>query len=272
MIPATSIRRGLYIPPFGELADPRVVMDLAVGAEEHGWDGVFLWDHILRPPDNPADIADVWVTLAGVAVVTKRIRMGALITPIVRRRPQKLAREAVTLDHLSRGRLVVGLGLGVEWGGELSRFGEIVDPVARGKILDEGADLLTQMWTGQEVHHRGHFVADGVRILPTAVQSPRIPLWLAATGISLRPVRRAARYDGLFPIDMTFDQLARVVETVVTERGGLDGFDIVWRIGTGSLEDGERDTLEALGVTWILSSYEPGATYDDIRRRLERGP
>ena len=263
------LRHALYLPPFEELADPHVMIDLARAAEDHGWDGLFLWDHVLRPPDESSAIADVWVQLAAVAAVTTTIRLGPMVTPIVRRRPQKLVREAVTLDHLSRGRLTLGLGLGVDTSGELSRFGEVVDPRRRGDILDEGADLLVRLWSGEAVTHRGDaFLADGVTFLPRPVQSPSIPIWMAARGDAVRPVRRAARYDGLFPIEVDADGLARMVEVVVAERGSLDGFDIAVLAHPGV----DLPAMEARGATWAMWSFLPGEPAAEVARFIAAGP
>jgi alkanesulfonate monooxygenase SsuD/methylene tetrahydromethanopterin reductase-like flavin-dependent oxidoreductase (luciferase family) len=263
------MQHALYLPPFGELADPKAMIELCVAAEEHGWDGVFLWDHILRPSDQPAEIADVWVLLAGIAVETERIRIGPMVTPMVRRRPQKLAREALTLDHLSDGRVVLGLGLGVDTGGELSRFGEVVDAKERGDVLDEGAALLVELLSGEEVVHRGRFfTADGVRYLPKPVQTPSIPIWMAARGDARRPVRRAARYDGLFPIDVDADGLARMLDIVVTERGSLDGFDVAVLAAPGA----DLEAMATLGATWAMWSFLPGEPIADILPVILAGP
>ncbi|HUP87114.1 MAG TPA: LLM class flavin-dependent oxidoreductase [Acidimicrobiales bacterium] len=260
---------GLYLPPFGELADPLAMIDVCVAAEEQGWDGVFLWDHLLRPGDQPAEIADVWVQLAAVAVATSRIRIGPMVTPVVRRRPQKLAREALTLDHLSGGRLTVGLGLGVDTSGELSRFGEIVDAKERGDALDEGAALLVQLLSGEEVDHRGrYFTAAGVRYRPTPLQSPSIPIWMAARGEARRPVRRAARYDGLFPIEVDADGLSRMLDIVVTERGSLDGFDVAVLAEPGV----DIAAMAARGATWALRSFAPGQPVADVLAVIAEGP
>ena len=121
-----TARRGIFIAPFDELADPNTLAALAASAEAHGWDGLFVWDHVrYRAPVRA--VADPWVALAAVAAATDRIRLGPLVTPLARRRVQKLARETVTLDHLSRGRLVLGVGLGSDRNGELGPFGEVVD-------------------------------------------------------------------------------------------------------------------------------------------------
>jgi alkanesulfonate monooxygenase SsuD/methylene tetrahydromethanopterin reductase-like flavin-dependent oxidoreductase (luciferase family) len=263
------MKHALYLPPFGELADPRVVVELAVAAEERGWDGVFLWDHILRPAPEPAEIGDVWVTLTAVAMATASIRIGPMVTPLVRRRPQKVARETVTLDHLCQGRLIMGVGLGVDTSGELSLFGEITDATTRGDVLDEGLEVLTTLWTGEIVRHSGrYFTADGVRFLPTPVQRPRIPVWVAARGGSNRPVRRAARFDGLFPIEVDAVELERMVEVVRTERGGLDGFDVA----VLAHPDADLDQLSAVGATWAMWPFLPGEPASTIRDMIEGRP
>lgn len=125
-----STRFGLYVAPFADLAYPHALVELGQSAERSGFEGIFLWDHVLRPQPALA-IADPWVALAALACATSSVKLGALVTPLTRRRPQKLAREVVTLDHLSGGRVVVGAGLGVDTGGELSRFGEEVEPRVR---------------------------------------------------------------------------------------------------------------------------------------------
>src|SRR5215212_5822074 len=102
-------RRGIFVAAFEELAEPRVVAELAVRAEAAGWDGFFLWDHVdYRPPVSA--LADPWVCLAGIAYATERVLIGPLITPLARRRTHKLARETVSLDRLSGGRLIFGAG------------------------------------------------------------------------------------------------------------------------------------------------------------------
>lgn len=264
-----GLRHALYLPPFEELADPHVMVDLAVAAEEAGFDGLFLWDHVLRPPAEATHVADPWVQLAAVAAATSRLRIGPMVTPLVRRRPQVVARQAVTLDHLCRGRLTVGLGLGVDHSGELSRFGELVDAKARGDLLDEGADLLVRLWSGEEVVHRGAaFTADGVTFLPRPVQSPSIPLWLAARGTAARPVRRAARFDGLFPIEVDADGLARMVDLIVAERGSLDGYDIALLAHPGV----DLAAMAARGATWAMWSFLPGEPAAHVLEFIQRGP
>ncbi len=263
------MRHALHLPPFGALADPAALIALAIEAEQAGWDGIFLWDHILRREDAAGDIADVWVALAAMAARTERITLGPMVTPPVRRRPQKLAREAVSLDHLSRGRLVLGLGLGVDTSRELSAFGELTDARARGDLLDEAAELLCQLWSGRPVDHHGeHFTVDGgVVFEPTPYRGERIPLWFAARGDALRPLRRAAKYDGLFPIEVDVDGLRSMLDVIRAERGSLDGFDVaVVQPGIDLIG------LEDVGVTWAMHSHQPGEPLADVLAATRAGP
>lgn len=250
-----GMQHALTIPPYGDLADPLALVEVAVAAERAGWDAVFLWDHVLRSAKDPPETADPWVAMAAMAAATERIRLGPMVTPITRRRPIKLARECTTIDHLSGGRLTLGLGLGVDTNRELSAFGEVVDARERGARLDEGADLLCQMWSGEEVDFHGeHFIADRVTVLPKPVQQPRIPMWFAARGSARKPVKRAARYDGLYPIEVTESDLLAMLDLVVQERGSLDGFDVIVR----PTEELPYRLLRELGVTWAIVGPAPG--------------
>lgn len=252
---AVHVLHALTIPPYGDLADPAALMEMATTAEQAGWDAVFVWDHVLRRPDDPQETADPWIAMAAMAVATERVRLGPMVTPITRRRPIKLARECTTLDHLSAGRLTLGLGLGVDTTRELSGFGEVVDARVRGARLDEGAELLCRLWSGEEVDFRGeHFIADRVTALPRPVQQPRIPMWFAARGSARKPVVRAARYDGLYPIEVDEADLRAMLDLVVDERGSLEGFDVVVR----PTDDLPYRLLEELGVTWAIMGTAPG--------------
>ncbi len=249
------MKHALFLPPFGELADPARLVEHAVAAEKAGWDAVFLWDHVLRREGEPQEIADPWVAMAAVAVATKHIRIGPMVTPITRRRPIKLAREATSLDHLSKGRLTMGLGLGVDTSRELSGFGEITDPKLRGQRLDEGVELLCALWSGERVDFHGeHFLADGVTALPTPYQKPRIPLWFAARGQAQKPVRRAARFEGLFPIEVDESGLVAMLDVVRAERGDLHGFDVM----VAPKAELPYDILAEHGVTWAVAGPAPG--------------
>ncbi len=262
------MRHAVFVPPFGPLADPGRLLELAAATEEHGWDGLFLWDHVMRR-DPAVPVLDPWVAFGAIASVTERIRIGPMVTPIIRRRLIKLAREIVTVDALSSGRLVLGLGLGVDTSGELSRFGEVLDPVERGAMLDEGIPVLAAMLEGDDVVHVGeHFTVDGVRISPRPVQQPRPPFWFAARGDARKPVRRAARYEGIFPIEMDAARYERMIETIVAERGSLDGFDIAVRA-----EPGEAPPSYVEGTaTWTLQSWPEIVDPEKLMESVVAGP
>jgi alkanesulfonate monooxygenase SsuD/methylene tetrahydromethanopterin reductase-like flavin-dependent oxidoreductase (luciferase family) len=238
-------RHGIFLAPFDELADARLVAELAAEAEAAGWDGFFVWDHIDYYAPVRA-LADPWVTLAAVAVATERLTIGTLVTPVARRRPHQLARETATLDRLSGGRLVLGIGLGSDKTGEFApeRFGEEGDAKARAKLLDDGLERLLAYWDGE--------------FEPRPVHG-RIPIWVATHWPHRRPLRRAARHDGLFPIDMPGPEalaelrgeLGEGYEYVVTNRAGTD--PAPW--------------IEA-GATWCLVGFSAQPSLAEVREAI----
>ncbi len=249
------MRHALSLPPFGPLSDPVALVDIAVAAEEQGWDGVFVWDHLLRPIEQAKQIADPWIMLTAIAMRTERIRLGPMVTPIARRRPLKLAREVATLDLVSAGRLTLGLGLGVDSGGELTRTGEELDPRVRGSMMDEGVPVLDALLRGDHVVHSGtHFMIDGITLAPTGVQRPRVPFWMGARGANLAPVRRAAHYEGVYFTTITPDRFAELVDCVRIERGSLDGFDFAVTV----TDDHSMGHFERNGATWAVHEVQPG--------------
>ncbi|MGI8939601.1 MAG: LLM class flavin-dependent oxidoreductase [Iamia sp.] len=263
------MRHALYLAPFEEMADPHAMAQVAVAAETAGWDGLFLWDHVHRDPDEVTTIADVWTMLAAVASATERIRLGPMVTPLSRRRISTVVRQTVTLDQLSRGRLTMGVGLGVDTAGELTRFGEVVDPRTRGEMLDEAADVLAEAWRGDPVEHQGpHVTVDEITFSPRPVQRPGIPLWCAARADALRPVRRAARFDGLFIIEVDAAQLRRALDEVVAVRGSLEGFDVAVRVSPFD----DPTLLNIPGVTWAVHSHAPDATKAFVLEQATTGP
>ena len=260
------MQHGLSLPIFGALADPALVARLAAEAEEAGWDGVYVWDHIGYGPDVGA-IADPWIMLAAIATATERVRIGPMVTPLPRRRPMVIARQVATLDHLCAGRLTLGVGIGGDGAGELSGTGEELDDRRRGAMLDESLDVLAQAWTGETVRYRGeHYVLDGIAVQPRPVQRPGPPIWVALRRGRPAPLRRAARYDGMFPIEVdTPDQLAEIVAAVRDLRGseGRDGpYDVATHLDPGTDPSG----WEQAGATWALTRFSPyDVTVDQVR-------
>src|SRR5579859_790860 len=192
----------VYVPNFGPYADARVLAELAYEAEETGWDGFFLWDQVSKTTLTPTfdPMVDPWIALAAIALRTRTIRLGPLVTLLSRRRPWVLARQTVSLDHLSAGRLILGVGSG---GGhyDFEALGEASDAKTLASLLDEGLAVLTGLWSGEPYHFEGtHYHIKEAQFLPRPLQSPRIPIWVAGMWPHKAPFRRAVRFDGVAPI------------------------------------------------------------------------
>lgn len=246
---------GLDLPNFGDFSDIGLVAEVAAIAEEAGWDGVFLWDHIARSsafaPSLP--FADVTVALTAIALATRKIRFGTLVTPLPRRRPHKIAREFTSLDHLSGGRVVLGVGIGTPQDSEFDAFGEDLDPRRRGDLLDESIDIITGLWSGDRVDHEGkHLHVHTEPFQPRPLQEPRIPIWVAARWPSKgRPVRRAARWDGIVPTSADPAASQNLMPSdiaAIRDRMGTDDAEIV----VTSPQKGKEREYERAGATWLV--------------------
>jgi alkanesulfonate monooxygenase SsuD/methylene tetrahydromethanopterin reductase-like flavin-dependent oxidoreductase (luciferase family) len=261
--------------------DARLLAEFAAEAEEAGWDGFFLWDHLQWPGSEPA--VDPWVALAAVAMTTNQIRLGTMITPLPRRDIVKLARETASIDHLSNGRLILGVGLGwqtiPEWGG----FGHQTDAKIRGEMLDEGLDVLAALWSGEPVDHQGPHYKVSTEGMSPPLQEPRIPVWVGGTWPSRKPFRRAARWDGMMPIsktameggDLTPEDVAEIVAFSHQHRGdGATPMDIAkGGMTSGSDDIGEPSSFAAAGATWWLESIIPwGNSREGALARIRSGP
>lgn len=261
------MKHGIYLPTFGEFAEPSVLCEFASAAEAASWDGVFLWDHMAMWWDRAVPVADSWVALAAIAAVTERVRIGALVTPPARRRPWKLARETVTVDRLSRGRLVVGVGLGAN-PHEFDAFGEPADLAVRASMVDEALEVLAGLWSGEPISFHGSYYSVDAHFLPRPVQQPRIPVWVAGSWPRRAPFRRAARWDGAIctllepgPFNIPLLAIEEITELVAAERGGVEGFDVVvvdgnpeWNTPAVRAEVAE---YAAAGVTWWVEEIDP---------------
>jgi len=269
--PADAMRSGLWLPLFEELADPGVVAGLAAEAEERGWHGVFVWDQ-LRWREPIRRVADPWITLAAIAAATERVRLGPMVTPLARRRPAKVARETASLDVLSGGRLILGVGLGGDrFAGEFSKTGEELDDRVRGQMLDEALKILLAAWSGEPVNHRGrHYLVDDLQFLPRPVQRPRVPVWTAAFPGNVKPLRRAARYDGFFPVNLeNVDEFAQAVAAVRDLRGDNTApYDIAVELRPGS----DVAPYAEAGANWWMTALEPGVSLDEVRGVIREGP
>jgi len=261
---------GVFLPPFAEFAEPRRLVALAQSAERAGWDGLYLWDHMLTIPGMA--VADSFMMAAAIAQATDRIRLGMMVTPLARRRPWVFARQAATLDRLSEGRLDVGVGLGHDGWKEFSSFsGEVVDPVERASFLDDSLEILRRLWSGEPVEFEGDRIwVNSTAFLPRPVQQP-LPVWVACRWPHHRPLVRAARNQGCFPLfdpgghvlpGLPEPEQVAAVRTKLLDEGGPIDIDIVCRGVTGLAPAHELSSrfaaLKEAGMTWWLESFGRG--------------
>jgi hypothetical protein len=256
---------GVNVPPFGDYADPRKLGQMAHEAEAAGWDGFFIWDAMMFDPTfHP--IADPWVALAAIALNTERIRIGPLVTPIPRRRPWKLARETVSVDVLSGGRLILGVGLGdpAQW--EYGFFNEEQDAKIRAAKLDEGLDVLKGLWSGERFRYQGaHYTLQEVIFRPPPGQSTSIPVWVGGQWDKPAPQRRAARWHGYHPLKMdgmiTPEQWGGIMKNINGQRTADTPFD--WVHGGSTPGDDPAKAAEVVrpyrdvGITWWIEGASP---------------
>lgn len=269
-----------FVLPYG---DARTAADFAEAAEQAGWDGFFVWE--------PVYGWDAWVLLTAAAMRTSRIRLGTMLTPLSRMRPWKLASEAITLDHLSGGRVTLAVGLGAVDTG-FANFGETTDRKTRAELVDEGLAIVTSLWRCRPFTHAGaHYNVDGRNLHyppPPPVQGSRIPIWVVGAWPFETSMNRALAYDGIIPSakgddgrfrQVTPDEL-RTARAWLAERRDVTSFDIIVE-GTTSTTDRDRAIAKVrpwseAGATWYLEArwgvQEGAVTIESVRQRLEAGP
>jgi alkanesulfonate monooxygenase SsuD/methylene tetrahydromethanopterin reductase-like flavin-dependent oxidoreductase (luciferase family) len=274
------MKYGLDIATGSDFSDPRALADLAADAERAGWDGFFVWDVLFEEGTMDTPVADPWVALSAVAMATERIRIGAFVTPLARRRPWMVARQAATLDHLSNGRLDFGAGLGYQ-ALAFAPFGEEADPKIRAEKLDEGLAMVSGLWSGEPFSFAGkHYQVDKVTMLPRPVQQPRIPVWIAGIWPNRRPFRRAARWDGLYiGTDLadgrllTPEDLKEIMAYVKEHRASPEPFEVAVSGNTPpDREEGAkivRPYADAGATWWIELSQE---NLPEMQERVRSGP
>jgi alkanesulfonate monooxygenase SsuD/methylene tetrahydromethanopterin reductase-like flavin-dependent oxidoreductase (luciferase family) len=275
------VRAAVGVPNVGIFAHPRALIRLAVTAEEAGWDGFFLWDHLLyREPDWP--VVDPLVAMGAIAARTERLRLGLTMLALPRRNPVQTAKDLATLDVLSNGRLIVGAGIG-SLAREYEAFGATADARVRADLLDESLDVITALWSGRPVvHHGDNLTVDGVQMLPRPAQAPRPNIWCGGRWPARRPFRRAARYDGVMPTHQDFglgttmppDALAEIVQYVSTHRVSSQPFDVAIEGGTEDGTDRDRPRAYAsAGATWWVEALGWWrGDLDAALRRAASGP
>jgi alkanesulfonate monooxygenase SsuD/methylene tetrahydromethanopterin reductase-like flavin-dependent oxidoreductase (luciferase family) len=278
------VRFAINTPNFGPYGNVHLLADLAHEAEESGWDGFFIWDHIGSGPDWAVQFVDPWIALSAMAMRTRTIKIGPMVTPMPRRRPWKLARETVSLDHLASGRLIFGVGLGSDIGREFSCFGEASSDKLHGEMLDEGLEVLTGLWSGEAFSYDGdHYQLSNALFLPQPRQHPRIPIWVAGTWPHKKPFQRAAQWDGVFPIGsgynhiLTSEDFRKISEYMKSQRRGRKGtFDVVASGHTSGFDKGKdiemMDQFADAGVTWWQEALDWNYSLAQVRERIHQGP
>lgn len=273
------MRYGFILPG----GDARDAADLAQVAERTGWDGFFVWE--------PVWGVDAWVSLTAAAMVTERIKLGTMLTPLSRMRPWKLASETATLDRLSGGRVILAVGLGAIDSG-FAAFGEETDRKIRAELLDEGLEIVTALWKGEPISYSGKHYAitpTPFRAAPPPAQPAGIPIWVAGAWPRPKSMRRVATYDGLLPgvfdadgalRNPTPDEMREIAAYIAENRTRTTPFDIVMEGETPG--DDPATAAEMVrpwlgtGVTWWLEGMWSQTDAPDgvemVRRRLEQGP
>ncbi|MFB6720021.1 LLM class flavin-dependent oxidoreductase [Kribbella sp. NPDC056345] len=249
--------------------DPRGLAELARMAEDCGWDGVFLEDYLAYQGDTSQPTYDPWICLAAMASATSRIKLGTTVTPVPRRRPWKLAAEAVALDHLSNGRLILGVGIGDPGDPFLAGAGEPTDPRVLAEMLDESLEVITALWTGQPVHHHGkHYQLAGAQLTARPLQHPRIPIWVGGNLLVPAVRRRILRWDGstAYKGPTTAPQKLTPQDISALRADRNTPLDIKVR-----LNDGDPATYAEAGATWVGRWIAPGPR-SEAEAILRQGP
>ena len=278
-----SVDYGLYVPNFGDASHPGTLAEMAVEAERAGWDGFFLWDHLVEK-ERRVPITDSFIALAAIASRTKRIRIGTTVTPLPRLKPWVVARQTVALDQLSNGRMILGVGLGLEETCAYKRLKESDDNKVLAEKLDESLDIITGLWKGRPFSYRGkHYTVGKSTFIPAPIQKPRIPIWVGGFWPNKGPFKRAARWDGVLPLKLGHPirpkpaDLGDILSYVQKHRTAQGHFD-VGITGWGTGKDRKRNTEKITpyvnaGMNWWLESLY---TYQDsvaaMRKRIRIGP
>ena len=275
------MKYGLDVSITGPYADAHLLADLAVLAEETGWDGFFVQDGLLNA--DAQALVDPWIALCAIALRTRRLRIGALMTPLAAYRPWQVARQTVALDHLSQGRLIFGAGLGFQVQ-DFVALGEDADPRRRAEKLDEGLDILRKLWSGEAFSFHGtHYQLTEVQLLPKPLQSPRIPIWIAGVWPNRKPLRRAAGFDGIYIASQKANgeplppnALQEALAYILAQREPTSPFDVAFAGETPTDSEQGAKTVQPYreaGVTWWLEGiWTERGSAKDMRERIRQGP
>jgi len=271
------VKFGIYIANHGITSNPQDYIKLAKRGEECGWDGFFLWDHVFPPWAADDDVLDPWIILSAIAAQTNEITIGTTVTPLARRRPMMIAREAITIDRLSNGRFILGVGLGST--GEFKALGEEEDPKTRGDMLDESLEILKGLWSGKPFTFDGkHYkIKEPVKFKPEG----NVKIWVGGNWPNKKPFRRAAKFDGIFPLKAGSDpslypqDYQEILSYIRKYRKSLDSFDVVKSILTvgNKEEDAYIHDFMEIGVNWLLEAFwSERCSLKEIQKTIDRGP
>lgn len=272
-----NLQQGLLFPNGGKTLGVLDLADVAFEAEKAGWDGFFIWDNLVN--------LDPTVSLTAIALKTKKIKFGPMVTSVARRRPWKLARETVALDTISNGRLIFGAGLGDESAYE--PYGESSDKLFRAQKLDEGLEILNGLWSGQKFSFEGtHYKISEVESRITPIQKPRIPIWIGGLWPNKGPFKRAARWDGIMPHtvrsvklgeQLTHQEVKNLMAYIEKYRtDSMDSFSLVMLSSTPPDPSKAAEIISPfidLGAKWWCESvFEWQIPMDEAIERIQRGP
>lgn len=278
-----EIKYGLSLIHFNELADPDIVIELAVEAENAGWDGIFLPDHIVYDKQAIYPVTETWILLSAIAARTTKIKIGTSVAALPQYRPWWFAKMTATLDVLSKGRLILGLGLGGPET-EYESFGDKYDLKILAEKMDESLDILLGLWTGESFSYSGkHYTLDNVALLPKPIQSPRIPLIFGGMWPTKKPFVRGAKFDGIMPIhknfpqDLTTDELLEIKSIIKSNRTTNEPFELMI-FGTGFFTpDTRKEMIKPyidVGITWWLEHVNTlmQPSVDAMMEWVKQGP
>jgi alkanesulfonate monooxygenase SsuD/methylene tetrahydromethanopterin reductase-like flavin-dependent oxidoreductase (luciferase family) len=269
---------GFLLPAAASLTE---TIQLTKEGEEAGWDGIFYGHDSIEFMAYP--LYDPWLVMTAQALSTQRVRLGTFVMPLARRRPWKVAREALTLDHLSHGRLILSVGLGAVEDGGFRKVGEPLSKKVRAELLDESLSILTGLWSGKPFSFEGkHYHLQEMTFLPTPVQQ-RLPIWVVGGWKSEKSMARALRYDGVIPQILgaaynehaSPEQIRAIKDYVHSHRQASTPFDILAQGQTHPKDRKPSDDLVAsyqqAGATWWIEDWYLSPV-EEGRKRLQAGP
>jgi alkanesulfonate monooxygenase SsuD/methylene tetrahydromethanopterin reductase-like flavin-dependent oxidoreductase (luciferase family) len=278
-----TMKFGFIIPN----GSSKQIVKLAVEAEKAGWDGVFYYDDIYT--DSKTEMSAAWPIMAAIAVSTKRIKFGSLLTAVGRRHPWEVARESVTVDQLSNGRLILPTGLGWVGDGAYTKAGMESDRKIRAELLDEGLEIIDGLWSGKPFRYNGkHNHLKTMTFIPRPVQKPRIPIWVVGGWGRPKSMARVLKYDGLIPVikkpDGSHEEITpekiREMKEFVSENRKAQGnrkreFDIIMDGVTPTSQREARKVVEPFaeaGATWWTEVMWGVKKYVKVLKRILAGP